>query len=512
MDFFADQTSSLLALVRAGANRSARAMSWAEVEIKDLIALDAKLRPPGHAQDSRAFAQRYLGNQSMLIRAALNVRFSLSADLMPVAPLPYIKQWARADSGCYQRPADRYLVDKKTREPTKNAVLKSDFSRRMELSRISEVAPEAERRARTGIKSAVVHVGYLPPIGDDDGRALMRHYFVHDVVIVCHPGYPGEEEAIIFAALRQTSPSGDYWLCYKRDFVEAADHTVTEWGVWHEARWSGGDAGVGPWTEYAGKVLPIAVLRIEPPDGGFWPAAASDVIAQSDTLNTSRSNLDFVTDLQAHSNLLIADDTFDEKKVNIAPDGVIKLRTRGTGQWITPDPDFEAMRANIDERQRAVGAANGNDPNTYSAAERPAESGIARLVQKFPQELTLQESREAVRRFDERLARIVIDVVDAYEADAPLYGTEVRPRTDLAPSVTFEDPGQKQGRALINLQEGAISPAEYAVEVGLAPSVAAAAEAGYSDIAPMRVKAAPAPSVADELVPAAAGGPDAAGK
>jgi hypothetical protein len=495
VDLFASQTPALLALVRAGANRSTSiAELWPSTTIEDLFAADARLRPPGHAADSRAFAVRYLGNQRGVIAAELRRRYPLSAPYMPNAPLPYIRQWARKDAGCYQQEPQRFLVDRQ-RTPIEDPALTTAYDALVEASHISEVAPESERRARTGIKASTVHVGYLPPIGDDDGRPLLRHYWPHDVVVICHPSYPGEDEAVIFAALRQAAEndSEQRWLCFKRDFVEDAG-IITSWGAWQTAMWAGADDAV-MWEEYAGALLPVVSLRLEPPDGGFWPACEPDSYAVADQLNTSRSNIEYVADLQGHSNRVVSSDTYDETEQPVGPDSTLKLRTGDSASYMTPTPAFEALQAIVDEKQRAVGVARGNDPNEYTDKPGPAESGVARLVAKFPHELTLREAREAVRRFDERLCRVLLDVADSFDPVLPSFGVDVRPRTQLAPSVVFEDPASKQQRALTNLQEGAISPAEYAVEVGLQSSLAKAVEAGFSDVARMRAPPAATPAL-----------------
>lgn len=504
MDLFASKNPDLLALVRAGADRSSTTLSaaWMSMSIEDMLTVDARNRPPGHQQDSRNFAVRYLGNQEGIVRAALRQRYPLSASTMPVAPLPYIRMWARKDSGAYQQEPQRYLVNKADRSVVDNEVLVDGFDRLVEASRISEIAPECERRARSGIKSIAVHVGYLPAIGDEPARPLLRIYWPHDVIFICHPSYPGEDEAAIFVAFRQSAEndSENRWLCYRRDFVDGDDGSVADWGPWFVKTWQQGREDTMAWSEYEGVVGPFAVLRLEPPDGGFWPAAERDSVATSDQLNASRSNLEYVTDLQAHSNLHIGSDVYDETTQAIGPDSVLVTRPGDTAGWLTPSPALAEMSSLIEDKQRAVGAARGNDPNAYSDKGGPAESGIARMVAQFPHELTLREAREGVRRFDERVCRVLLDAADAYDADLPAFGLDVRPRTELAPSVVFEDPSAVQSRALINLQEGAISPAEYAVAVGIASSVSAAEEAGYSNEARLRMKATPAPSVTSQLV------------
>jgi len=497
MDLFQSQSDSLVAAIRAAASQSVEAQAadaWVRIPLKAVLKAEQERRPPGHMADSRAFAQRYLGNQGDLIRAALASRYPLSAARMPIAPLPYIRQWARADSGCYQNEATRSLVAKSTRDPLPPADPRNlMFTHGLEGARVSEVCPECERRARSGVKSTATHTTWMPAIGNDDGRAIVQHYWPHDVLALSHPSYPTEEEALIFVALRQADGG---WLGYRRLFTEV-DGVVDTWGPWEVGTWVEGQEERARWGEYEGKLLPVVILRLEPGDGGVWPAAERDSYLVSDQLNTSRSNMEHVTDLQGHSNFVVSSDTADEDDLGVAPDSLVKLRTGDSANWASPTPELEQMREGIEEKQRAVAVSRGNDAGAYSATPGPAESGIARVVAKFPHELALRESREAVRRFDERLCRVVVDVLDNWGDGS--FGVDVVPRTVLAPSVVFEDPTAKQQRAALNLDLGAISGAQYAVEIGLYPSTEKAAEAGYPVLAGMQAPAAVATSVSASL-------------
>lgn len=512
MDLFTSQSDPLVSAIRAASAQSAEVIAggdqWVRLDVKTLVKAERESRPPGHLADSRAFAQRYLGNQGALIREALRLRYPLSYARMPVAPLPYIRQWARADSGCYQNEATRSLVLRRTRDEIPDTdPRRISFARVLEDSRISEVAPECERRARTGSKSTAIHGTWMPPIGDADGRCVLQHYWPHDVMALSHPSYPTEDEALIFVALRQADAR---WVGYRRLFTEV-DGVVDVWGPWEIGYWEDGYEERAVWSEYESVILPVGILRLEPGDGGVWPAAERDSYLVADQLNTSRSNLEHVTDLQGHSNLLLASDTADEDDLGVAPDSMIKVRTGDTASWISPAPALQEMRSGIEEKQSAVAVARGNDASAYSATPGPAESGIARIVAKFPHELALRESREAVRRFDERVCRVVMDITDTWGDTS--FGAEVMPRVVLSPSVTFEDPSAKQQRAALNLDLGAISPAQYAVEVGLYPSVDKAAEAGYPTLAAMQAPATPTATVS-AVLPVETTGPvdDAAGE
>ena len=92
MDLFSSQSDTLVAAIRAAAAQSAEAMgdAWVRVPLQEVLKAEKERRPPGQMADSRAFAQRYLGNQGDVIRAALRERYPLSLARMPIAPLPYI--------------------------------------------------------------------------------------------------------------------------------------------------------------------------------------------------------------------------------------------------------------------------------------------------------------------------------------------------------------------------------------------------------------------------------------
>jgi len=509
MDLFASQVPSLFVGISAGANRSTPLTpeAWSTATVREVLTLDAQRRPYGQLAASRGYAARYLGDQRGIIDALLRVRYPRSADRMHPAPIGYTRMWARADSGGYQQEPDRYLVDVEG-ERIASDDMQAASDTQLERARISEVAPEAERRAATGTKCAVVHVAHIPALDLDAARATLTHYWPHDAVVVCHPAYPSEESASIFVALRQVGAIDsegmivDRWLCYRRDYTDDDRGMPASWGTWQVATWTDKDAST-TWEEYEGTLVPAVVLRLEPGDGGFWPAPDVDSMRSADQLNMSRANEDLILGLQAHSHLVISDDTYDEQMANISPDGVTVLKSGSSAQYLTPAPAFDAMKASIEETQRAIAAARGNDPNAYAARTGAPESGIARLVAKFPHELTLRERREALRRFDERLSRTILDVVDTFDPDAPSFGLEVRCRTDLAPSVVFEDPSAKLARAQQLLDAGAISSAEFVVEVGRYRTLEEAKRAGYSDDARLRIiEDAVSPDVLTAMVPA----------
>lgn len=476
MDLFASQTRIALAPFFAGLNRSDSSPElWSGLDVQKLIAL-ASVKPMGTDAASRALARLYLGNGREIIVQELMRRYPRSWESMPVAPLAYPRLWARSDSGAYASPASRYLVGD-DKQSMKEGPATEAFDDVLDRARHDEQMQEAELRAMCGVRTVFAHVGWLEGIDGDPGRPLIHLYWPHDVVVLTLPTAPSEPESIVFVALRQTAPGKDEtWLCYKRD-VDADDEGAFALGSWQTTVFDSRQEAAA-WTEYAGKLLPVVALRTEQPDGGFWPSVDHDALAQSIGLNVNRSNMEQVTDLQAHSLLTISADEYEEKEQPVGPDAVLKFRSGGSAQWLTPAPAFEAMRENIDEKQRAIATVRGNNPSAYSAKTSQPESGIARVIANLPHENRLKQLRPIIRRFDERVCRVVMDVADAYDDSVPLFGEGVRPRVELGATPTYEDPEAKQRMALIDLDMGVISPAEYAVQRGLYSSVAAATDDG----------------------------------
>jgi hypothetical protein len=470
MDLFQAHTATLLQPFFRGLDRADTFYDvWDELDARRMIEAGL-VKPMGTDAISRALARLYLGNGREIIVQELMKRYPRSWEKMPVAPLAYPRLWARSDSGAYAQPATRYLVDGEGATLDADAPLGEAFGVVLDKSRHDEKMQEAELRAMCGVRTVFVHVGYFPATDGEPGYCTEHIYWPHDVAVVTLPTAPSEEGAIVFVALRQTAPGmREQWLLYKRDLVTAEDGTVDLLG-WQTAVYTA-EQGAVTWQEYAGKLLPVVALRIEQPDGGFWPAPNHDAYHQSVGLNVNRANMEQVTDLQAHSLMAVSSDTYDEREQPVGPDAVMKLRAGENAQWITPSPAFDAMRENIDEKQRAIATVNGNNPNAYSAKATQPESGIARIIANLPHEQRLKQLRPVVKRFDERVCRVLLDVSDAFDDEVPLFGEVVRPRVELGQTPMYEDPEVKQRRALIDLEKGVMTLAEYAVEVGRYSSI-----------------------------------------
>jgi hypothetical protein len=481
MDLFASRTLELLGPFLRGIDRAdTEPDRWSEKTIKDLLATGL-VKPLNTDDISRRLARLYVGNGRAIVSEELQRRYPRSANVMPNAPMAYPRLWARSDAGAYASPASRYLVGDDGQPIPTDSEQAASFAEVLDLARHQEVMTEVEQRAMCGVRTAFVHVGWFPAIDDEPGRCLLHIYWPHDIAVITLPQHPSEEQAIIFLALRQTAPGQrERWVAYKRDIITNDGADELDLGGWQRTIYTQDDNFV-EWEEHGGKMLPVASLRIEQPDGGFWPPVNRDALDQAVGLNVNRSNLEYVTDIQAHSQMVISSDTYDEKDQPVGPGSTVKLRSGETAQWITPSPDFDAMRANVEEKQRSIATINGNNPNAYSSTTQQPESGIARVIANIPHEQRLKSLRPVVARFDERVCRLIMDTHDAFDPDRPIFGV-LRPRVDLGDSPAYEDPEAKQRRALVDLDAGVISLAEYAVETGRYETVDDAVAAGLPDV------------------------------
>jgi hypothetical protein len=138
------------------------------------------------------------------------------------------------------------------------------------------------------------------------------------------------------------------------------------------------------------------------------------------------------------------------------------------------------MRSSRDQSLREIATTKGTNPASYSANAQTQESGVARMIANIPHERRLRELRPVFTAFEEQqLLPALIDVHDSF--GPATIGEGVRPRVMLAEPLSYEDTEAKQRRLLVDLDQGVISKARYAVEMGHFATIEDAVAAGLSN-------------------------------
>jgi hypothetical protein len=295
-------------------------------------------------------------------------------------------------------------------------------------------------------------------------------YWGHDVVTIVHPSAPDSPDAVLFVALRQSSPSGStspLWWCWSRPVVEDELGAIVSFGPWSHRRVSE-DGKVATASEvYEGR-LPVAFLRTETASSGLWPDPDRDVSVNVDALNVARSNRQHVIDMQAHATWVYSGTIRETSELVGGPGVVLQIGSGETLQAQTAGADHAAIEASATRDLQELGVSRGNSPDAYAVEPGAAQSGVSRMIANAPHDQRIAEMRPVFVDFEERqLLPIVVDVLQLFDPDAPADFGDVDPRCKLAKSKAYEADTEKTDRVLALKAAGIIDDADARVMLGL---------------------------------------------
>lgn len=508
-----DETARILAIIRAGAR------TWTRKELNAILEAGAKRKPVGLDAHSRALQLRYSGNQRAAVAAALARRFPEKAGEMPVAPINWAAFFAASDAGTYTQQPERWLSDADSEKLEDGDQRADDFAWAVGAADLASTMPDAERRVQ--LLPVVVYVGYDKQSDDDDGRPTVSLYWPHDVVVLTHPSKPTDFASAYVIALRQASPSAvsgeQWWWVWSREYEDHDDGTPRSFGPWSHVRVStGGEqqgASAAP-VVYEGQRLPILLLQIGKPEGSWLVDKDRDIVNIVDELNVSRSNEQYVMDLQGHTQGIYAGNMIESSSLAIGPDKFVRIGPNETITTVDFNPKLSDMREGRKLSLRELAVSRRNSPDAYATEPGPPLSGVSRKIANAPHEAKVDEQRHSFVQFEEQqLLPVLIDVVDTFSPRT--IGADVVPHMTPRKPPEFEDAEARQRRSQEALDAGWISPARAAVEAGWYGSVEEAFEAGLSK--ELSAKAAapspfagstPASPFADRLLQMRGGKPD----
>ncbi len=482
--------------------------------VASILEWGRRSKPPGYDTVVSGIAQRYRGDQKDIVKQALTKRYEKTAEDMPINPLNWLAFFARSDAGVYVGDADRWLERRGKRLSPRDARVKT-FSALAEQASLQTVLPEVERRALAAAKALAVEVSWAKVEDADPGVPTLTMFWTCDAFVITHPSMPADDRAIIACGLRRTpstAPVGEHvWTIHSRGYTEKGGRP-TSWGQWREITVRTDGKVIHSTREYPGRLLPVVFLRLEQPDGGFWPSPEADVTCQVDELNVSRSNEQHIVDMQAHTWGVYKGTEHTAANLVLSPGRFARIGPNESIHVVDPNPKIEEMLASRQQATQEIAMSRSNNPDAYSTTKSTATSGISRAVANIPHDKRIRELRPVLRRFEEqRLLPLLLEQADLFgPADWPLLLTDdVLPRVEFAPPPDYEELDQKQRRLEIDLKLGVISMARYAVLMGHYPNLEAATKAGLSD--ELKTTPTPTPSTAgDHTPPAPPGGVDGA--
>jgi hypothetical protein len=477
-----EETTRLLSLVAEGAKQ------WTRAELDFVKTYGQRQKPPTLDDVSILVADLYSGNQEKHLAQAIRKRFKNGADSMSGVVLNRMRHVASSDSGVYRQPPDRVLIDAATKQPV-TGPLADAFAALVKKSEINSIAPEVERRAVVA-QTIFVRVQWSSSVSGNDGRIKFDAFWPHDVNIVCHSSDPSNFSLCFILLARVASPDGNEWYSlWTRTPVENEFGELLSFSPWrvHSLN-EKGEYTIPPddprtlYVDAAGNPLPLpwSVVQIGLAEGSVFVRPDNDLPKYLLDLNVDATAERLKHDILAHTPLVYAGTSLQNKSIPWGAGELVKLLD---GETLTPlalDAHLADSRDMRTQLERDLAKVRGNNPNAYAAPTGAPESGIARLIAQAPHEAILDENSLKYQAWEEnQIWPIALTVHDAFSGLPPFGDVAVAVAMKRPPPI--EEPAAKQSRVRAEYEDGIISHAQYAVEMGRFSSVADAVAAGLSD-------------------------------
>lgn len=431
----------------------------------------------------KEIARRYSGDQVAVLAEALNRRFPASAKYMPLAPTNWLRFFAQQDSGVYSGEVERTLRD--ATGPLAHEDPRQElFEQRCDDLGLDSLLADCERRVNSGAQSLAVLLGWQrAALPGDVTRPLAQLYWPHQVQVVCLPDQPDQQEALLAVVVQQEAnadPMSKVSWVWWRSYDEASK----TFGSWYHARIVADAPGAV--EQYVGERLPIVFLRLGQ-STGFFPECDADICAQVDSLNVSKSNEQFLGEMQAHSQLVYSGRELDVENLIVGPDRITKIGPEETLQSISQTNSVDQLRASRELALREIAVSRSASPDSYSPTASAPASGVARQIANIPHDVKLKQQEALYKAFEERyLLPLLLELIELYDTTAPtMSGLTVDVHYEVKPFESDTEKAEKKAKhqALVKeqLDAGLISKARAAVELDLYPTIDDAVVAGLSN-------------------------------
>lgn len=423
-----------------------------------------KWKPAGYDSEMTRRRDYYEGKQAQWLMPALRKRYPNTAQDMSIITLNYAKLIADVDAAVYDhRPERQLLNDDIPLEPDDPQA--KEFARITEQASLNVVLAEAERRLML-MDTIFLHVRY-----DFHKQApQLEVFYPQDINIIPDPNNPTSFDDILCLIARVVGPNGvndtnNHFVVYYRDFQDDHDGQSVK-GPWKAERFStdGTTTELYPDHIVPFGVLPFVVWRNGISDGTIFRDADNDLLDALDAISVNLTNLTFVLDMQAHSMLAYEGDS--RENIVGGPAKVISYAPGENLSVLDFNPKLKEMEMINNNLIKTLASTRRQSPDAYSIDQKPPESGVARQIANMPYMKALKERQHYAQQMEMALYPILCTINNAY-GDGPTIDHERWAMRWIAGNdPDFEDPGQETTRIMVALDQGLISKARAAFELG----------------------------------------------
>lgn len=471
-------TTKMKTIIEAGARRNASATLS---QIKQAAAT----WKPGVQHDARIARMRdhYTGNGGVHIRSMLRRLFPASADQIPVMAYRWAELIAASSAVAYDRPPTRAALTADGVDLGATDLLLSVLS----SARAGSILADAERRMQW-CGGAIVAVRWRDRY-DATAATMMQGvgldlYWPDEIGLIPHPSSPTDPSMLVGAVVPVATDRGHGTTAvevWRRETREEGGR-VFSFSPWMVGRYDDDGALVSPEVEYPGRRLPLCLMQAGNPSGCPWVSAGDDEAGIIEALGVDVSDGLYLGLMQAHTDRVYQGTRKAASDFEGGPDRVHKIDTGESMTTLDLNPKLQERADGALLRMKMWAMSRRISQDAVSVDAGPPLSGVSRQIANESQTKMRQEQQAAIKEFEEHV--FLPTVADVYSAFAVgRGGADIRSFSfSFSPAAqpTYVDEVDAQRMLQADLDLGVISPARYAVERKLYPTIEAAVEAGVS--------------------------------
>lgn len=442
----------------------------------------------------------YNNHQADRLRDQLTKMYPVSGRKMALNPINITTEAAELMAQAYRQEPTRCLlvdgIDPLKEGQRSNASARSRASAYRELvkerSSLKVDMQEAERVAGL-VGSCFIKLRWSQ-VESQFGRSERLEtslFWPSQVYVIPDPAAPGKLFAARVVILELEVDGGEVLEIWTReqvvDSLTDEDELELRAGWWF-GRFTPKGETLMPFRQYELDDLPIACVKARP-SARIIPDGDRDLVHTQDDVNIRNCDHAYKSAFDSHQQVVISGSQAKPGQSRpIGPGTVLELREGETASTLPSDISNLPLEA-IQAQMLFFARSKRLPVDAFWTKEGNPETGVAREIRNLAADQKRAEHVEQLELIEADMMRVAAriadrfgDIVDDNGADVMIDGEDASYLTKFHPPKRFEDLSQKQMRLKTDREDGIISDARYAVEMGHFDTIEEATDSGLSDI------------------------------
>lgn len=442
----------------------------------------------------------YCNHQADRLRAMLVRKYPVSGHGMSLNPLNITTETAELKAQAYRKqPTRRVYVDgvdplKEGQRSNADARERADAYQELVHNRSSlKVDMQEAERVAESVGSCFVKLRWSQ-VESRFGRQERLEtslFWPSQVYVIPDPAAPGKLFAARVVILKLEVDGAEVLEIWTREqIVDSAtqeDETELRAGWWFGRFTKKGETIMG-FRRYELDDLPIVCVKSRP-SPRIIPDGDRDLVHTQDDVNIRNSDHSYKASFDSHQQVVISGSQSKPGQARpIGPGTVLELKEGETASTLPSDISNLPLEA-IQTEMLFFARSRRLPVDAFWTKDGNPETGVARDIRNLTADQRRAEHVEQLELIEAEMMRIASriadrfgDITNASGADVTIDGEDAEYVTKFHPPQRFEDPSQKQQRLKADREDGIISAARYAVEMGHFETIEEARASGLSDV------------------------------